>query len=72
MKRIGHINSLYDIGNSWNDIECNYEKHDVIDAFEIIYGKIKVPKTDLLDVNIKIRTVNEFMAKRHSCKYLLI
>lgn len=64
MEEIGHINRRYDMGESWSGIECTYAKRDVVDAFEIIYGEIKVLKEDAWNVHVKMRAVNGFMAKR--------
>jgi len=64
VEEIEHINRLYDMENYGSSIEHTYTKNDVVEAFEIIHGKIKVPREDTWNVHVKMRAVNEFMAKR--------
>lgn len=70
IKEIGRLNAIYDTYSTYNSLVADYKKREVVAMFEIMHGKINLPKDSSPwdSVNDKLRFISKVMARKQNRK----
>lgn len=68
IKEIERLNAIYDTYSTYNSLVADYKKSKVVDMFEIMHGKINLPKDSSPwdSVNDKLKLISKVMAKNQN------